>query len=248
VMYNSNCSLCYLGETCASTCLPATPLVGDTSMVPSRISTLIVGGFPSKKADAVAKGFQEPGAQLLKKALDILSSDGLDLSSILLTYAVKCYPGMNKGKPDTPKVAARRACLTYFDAEVDRYSPEVIVCLGGSALSTVVPSSSGGVNKNRLTALEYTTSNGTKVPVLVTLDPYSCLVNPNLRSDFLSDLHAILINRVWCKEGKDIPVTLVNSQTNVPRALDLISEADIIGLDIETNGLGPNLLTIGVSI
>lgn len=67
-------------------------------------------------------------AGLSDKAISRTVDDGLRLSGLWISAAVRCAPPQNKPTPEE-----RDACLPYAARELDLLSPKVIVCLGAFA-------------------------------------------------------------------------------------------------------------------
>jgi len=238
----SPCNLCPLGERAITDCIPARR-GGSHEILNRPVKYLLVGDAPGPYEDKRGIPFTGKAGKLLDKALGVLAEEGLDLDEVGITHAVRCFPQFTpKGKVKAPTKKIKDTCRYYLDLELEVTAPDVIVCLGSGAFSSLCPEVKGGVGANRLKSFLY---GG--IPVVVTFHPKACNFDPNLRVDFITDLESYLLRETWRAPAKDIPVTLVNSPLRVDKALSILGGAEEIGLDIETIGLNPKVLTIGVS-
>jgi DNA polymerase len=98
----------------------------------------MVGEQPGDAEDRAGHPFVGPAGQMLNRAMD---DAGLDRSTIYLTNAVKHFKWQQRGKRrmhDTPNAREVAACHPWLLAELDSLKPELIVCLGGTAATSVM--------------------------------------------------------------------------------------------------------------
>jgi uracil-DNA glycosylase len=95
---------------------------------PPGARVLLVGEAPGRSEDEGGLPFIGRSGRLLD---DLLREVGLDRSQIAICNTVKCRPPDNR----TPKRAELDTCRPWLDRQVDVIDPEVVVTLGGTALS-----------------------------------------------------------------------------------------------------------------
>lgn len=101
---------------------------------------LLVGEQPGDKEDLAGEPFVGPAGRLLDDALE---AAGIDRSQAYVTNAVKHFKWTRKGnakvrlhqKPNAAEVAA---CRPWLEAELAAVRPEVVVCLGATAASSLL--------------------------------------------------------------------------------------------------------------
>lgn len=102
---------------------------------------MLVGEQPGDKEDRSGKPFVGPAGRLLDQALE---HAGIDRRKIYVTNIVKHFKWQPKGKRrihKKPNADEIMACRPWFDAEVDRVEPKVIVALGATAAKALLGSS-----------------------------------------------------------------------------------------------------------
>lgn len=119
---------------------PATQTVfGDG---PENARVVLLGEQPGDIEDLQGKPFVGPAGQLLNRAL---AEAGLDRDALYLTNVVKHFkfeakPGHKVGSGGkirlhkSPSVVETEACRAWLDAELATVNPEIIVCLGATAI------------------------------------------------------------------------------------------------------------------
>ena len=126
VMSCENCELCQ----------PATQAVPGEGPEDARI--MLVGEQPGDQEDLVGKPFVGPAGQLLDSILCDLE---LDRKNLYLTNAVKHFRFRSTGKRrshERPKIGHMNACRQWLQDEINALQPEVIVCLGVTAATSVL--------------------------------------------------------------------------------------------------------------
>lgn len=243
-MYNPECEDCILGqrENLVTRCIPARMVTREEPIdVNDQVRYLLVGDTPDRLDDLEGLPFLGGSGGILKKGLGILASEGLDLESIAVTNAVKCRPENDKNAP----AKARRECVKYLESEVAAYSPVAVIALGSKALSALTDGELTAVGANRLKVFDYQ-----GLPLMTTFHPAAVLYDRTKAQDFLDDLHAYMVEEVWDKQEFDQPfdVRLVNDPDGYAKVKEILEEEPVIGLDIETDGFTPHILTIALAI
>ena len=127
----SACRGCELWE-------PATQVVFSSGS--PRASLMLVGEQPGDVEDREGIPFVGPAGRLLQHALE---EAGIDRSAVYVTNAVKHFRFTLRGKRrihQTPQVRHIKACRPWLDAELERVSPRLVVCLGAVAAKALLGS------------------------------------------------------------------------------------------------------------
>ena len=95
---------------------------------PAGARLLLVGEAPGAQEDAVGTPFVGRGGQLLDTVLD---QAGLHRGQVAVANVLKCRPPRNRA----PAPAEMRRCRGWLDRQVALADPEVVVTLGGTALT-----------------------------------------------------------------------------------------------------------------
>lgn len=99
---------------------------------------MLVGEQPGDEEDLRGEPFVGPAGKLLDRALE---DAGVDRSRLYVTNAVKHFKWEPRGKRRLHKTPAQReidACHQWLEREIEIIKPEVIVCLGGTAVKAVL--------------------------------------------------------------------------------------------------------------
>jgi DNA polymerase len=124
-------------------------------------SVVFVGEQPGNDEDLAGEPFVGPAGKILNKAL---ASAGIERRETYVTNIVKHFKWEPRGKrrihkkPNSLEIAA---CKPWFEAEVARVKPQVVVCLGATAAQAIL-----GRN------FKVTQSRGQ----LITTSPYAAVV------------------------------------------------------------------------
>lgn len=116
--------------------LHATQAVLGEGPVSARI--MMVGEEPGNEEDIQGHPFVGPAGKLLDRAL---ADAGIDRQKIYLTNAVKHFKFEERGKRrlhKKPAVSEIKACRPWLEAEVKLIKPEIIVCLGATAVQSIL--------------------------------------------------------------------------------------------------------------
>jgi uracil-DNA glycosylase len=142
----------------------------------AKASLLLVGEQPGDAEDKQGAPFVGPAGRVLDRAL---KDAGLDQTPRFTTNAVKHFHFRRAGKRrlhQTPRAAHITACRPWLRAEVEALDPDVIVCLGGTAVKAVL-GADVRVLRDRGTVLERDSAVGPGTFV-VTVHPSAVLRSP----------------------------------------------------------------------
>lgn len=105
---------------------------------PATARVVLVGEQPGDGEDRAGLPFVGPAGMLLDRAL---AEAGLDRASLYLTNAVKHFSWEPRGKRrihKKPRLSELKACRPWLEAELDHIRPQVVVCLGASAVQAIL--------------------------------------------------------------------------------------------------------------
>jgi DNA polymerase len=104
---------------------------------PADARVVLIGEQPGDSEDRAGRPFVGPAGEVLNRAL---AEAGMDRSDLYLTNAVKHFAFEERGKRRihrTPRLSEVTACKPWMEAELERVSPEFVVCLGATAAKAV---------------------------------------------------------------------------------------------------------------
>jgi uracil-DNA glycosylase len=99
---------------------------------------MLVGEQPGDREDVTGAPFVGPAGEMLDRAL---VEAGIDRRQAYVTNVVKHFKWEPRGKrrihqrPNTEEI---RACRPWFEAEVERVQPRVVLCLGATAAQALI--------------------------------------------------------------------------------------------------------------
>jgi DNA polymerase len=162
----ASCTACELHEN-------ATQTVFGEGGTDARI--MLVGEQPGDREDLEGRPFVGPAGRLLDRALE---QAGIDRGTAYVTNAVKHFrfTSARGGKlrlHQSPTTTQIRICNPWLAAEAERIRPDLVVCLGASAVTSVL-GRDVKVTKDRGAILERESPIG-HYPFLVTVHPSSIL-------------------------------------------------------------------------
>lgn len=99
---------------------------------------VLVGEQPGDVEDQRGVPFVGPAGRLLQKAVD---EAGLSRDDVYVTNAVKHFRFVQRGKRRihaTPEAAHVAACKPWLAAELQAVAPEVVVCMGATAVRSLL--------------------------------------------------------------------------------------------------------------
>lgn len=105
---------------------------------PARAKIVLVGEQPGDAEDRTGRPFVGPAGALLDRAL---ADAGLERATVYLTNAVKHFKWEPRGPwriHMKPRIGEIKACRPWLEAELTRIKPVVIVCLGTTAVHSLL--------------------------------------------------------------------------------------------------------------
>ena len=117
---------------------PATQTVFGEGRKASRL--MLVGEVPGDREDRAGRVFVGPAGRELDRAL---ADAGIDRADAYVTNVVKHFKWKPLGKRrihQTPRAEEIKACAPWLEAELDVVDPELLVCLGATAVRAVIGS------------------------------------------------------------------------------------------------------------
>jgi DNA polymerase len=163
---SADCRGCELWE-------PATQTVFSAGPASARV--VLVGEAPGDQEDRQGAPFVGPAGRLLVQAVD---EAGLPRETVYRTNAVKHFRFTQSGPGkrrihQTPELRHITACKPWLAAELRLLDPEVVVCLGATAVKSLL-GNEVRVLRDRGRIIERETSKGTTA-FLVTVHPSAVL-------------------------------------------------------------------------
>lgn len=154
---------------------------------------VFVGEQPGNDEDLKGEPFVGPAGKLLDKAL---VSAGIDRDETYVTNIVKHFKWEPRGKRrihKKPNALEIAACQPWFEAEVARLKPDVVVCLGATAAQAIL----GRSFKVTQQRGEVITGSAYAPTIIATVHPSSILRAPDDESrheemrKFIDDLKVV---------------------------------------------------------
>jgi uracil-DNA glycosylase len=127
----AGCTACPLHET-------GTQTVFGEGLKRARL--MLIGEQPGDREDIEGHPFVGPAGRILDKALEQAE---IERGDAYVTNVVKHFKWTPRGKRrihQAPKAEEIKACAPWLEAELDVVDPEVLVCLGATAVRAVIGS------------------------------------------------------------------------------------------------------------
>jgi uracil-DNA glycosylase len=159
----------------------ATQLVFADGVPGSR--AMLVGEAPGGDEDRIGRPFVGRAGQLLDRMLGAI---GLDRRSVYIANVVPWRPPGNR----TPTLQETQACLPFIRRQIDLADPEVLVCLGGSAVQTLL-GVQGGITRVRGSWFDYKRESGRPIRALAMFHPAYLLRQPAQKRLAWADMRAL---------------------------------------------------------
>jgi uracil-DNA glycosylase len=105
-----------------------------------RARLMLVGEQPGDREDIEGHPFVGPAGRILDKALE---RAGIERGDAYVTNVVKHFKWTPKGKRrihQAPRAEEIKACAPWLEAELEVVEPEVMICLGATAVKAVIGS------------------------------------------------------------------------------------------------------------
>jgi uracil-DNA glycosylase family 4 len=159
----------------------ATQLVFADGVPGSRV--MLVGEAPGAEEDRTGRPFVGRAGQLLDR---MLNSIGLDRQTVYIANVVPWRPPGNR----TPTPQETQMCLPFIERQIELANPEYLVCLGGSAVRTLLRAE-GGVMRTRGSWFTYPREGARQIPALAMLHPAFLLRQPAHKRFAWADMRAL---------------------------------------------------------
>ena len=101
---------------------------------------MLVGEQPGDREDIEGHPFVGPAGRILDEALD---KAGIERADAYVTNVVKHFKWTPKGKRrihQAPRAEEIKACAPWLEAELDVVDPQLMVCLGATAVRAMIGS------------------------------------------------------------------------------------------------------------
>jgi DNA polymerase len=105
-----------------------------------RARLMLIGEQPGDREDIEGHPFVGPAGRILDKALEQAE---IERGDAYITNVVKHFKWKPQGKRrihQTPRAEEIKACAPWLEAELDVVDPDVLVCLGATAVKAVIGS------------------------------------------------------------------------------------------------------------
>jgi DNA polymerase len=159
----------------------ATQLVFADGVAGSRV--MFVGEAPGADEDRIGRPFVGRAGQLLDRMLGAI---GLDRLNVYIANVVPWRPPGNR----TPTPQETQTCLPFIERQIDLADPEYLVCLGASAVRTLL-SVQGGIMRARGSWFAYPRQSGREIRALAMFHPAFLLRQPAHKRFAWADMRAL---------------------------------------------------------
>jgi uracil-DNA glycosylase len=159
----------------------ATQLVFADGVPGSRV--MLVGEAPGGDEDRIGRPFVGRAGQLLDR---MLNSIGLDRQNVYIANIIPWRPPGNR----TPTPQETQMCLPFIERQIHLANPEYLVCLGGSAVRTLL-GAERGVMRTRGSWFAYPRESARQIPAMAMLHPAFLLRQPAHKRFAWADMRAL---------------------------------------------------------
>jgi DNA polymerase len=159
----------------------ATQLVFADGVAGSRV--MFVGEAPGADEDRIGRPFVGRAGQLLDRMLGAI---GLDRHNVYIANVVPWRPPGNR----TPTPQETQTCLPFIERQIDLADPEFLVCLGASAVRTLL-GVQGGIMRTRGSWFAYPRQSGREIRALAMFHPAFLLRQPAHKRFAWADMRAL---------------------------------------------------------
>ncbi len=144
---------------------------------------MLVGEAPGGDEDRIGRPFVGRAGQLLDR---MLGSIGLDRTKVYIANVVPWRPPGNR----TPTPQETTICLPFVTRQIELVNPRLLVCLGGSAMQTLL-GAKDGITRARGVWREYRIADERTIPALPMLHPAYLLRQPGAKRWAWADLRKL---------------------------------------------------------
>jgi uracil-DNA glycosylase len=159
----------------------ATQLVFADGVPGSKV--MFVGEAPGGDEDRIGRPFVGRAGQLLDRMLGAI---GLDRGHVYIANVVPWRPPGNR----TPTLQETQACLPFIRRQIELADPECLVCLGASAVQTLL-GVQGGITRARGSWFDYARDSGPPIRALAMFHPAYLLRQPAHKRLAWADMRAL---------------------------------------------------------
>lgn len=151
-----------------------------------RAKVLFVGEAPGSSEDVAGRPFVGAAGKFLN---ELLGQIGLERKGVFITNIVKCRPPKNR-KPNQLEI---QTCTPYLIRQIRIIKPRLIVALGSTAASYLMPKA--GLPFSKITQdhgqFHETSLNGQKVKLFTTFHPAAVLRGGQYREEIIADFRLL---------------------------------------------------------
>ena len=144
---------------------------------------MFVGEAPGGDEDRIGRPFVGRAGQLLDRMLHAI---GLNRQLVYIANVVPWRPPGNR----TPTPQETQACLPFIRRQIELAAPEILVCLGGSAMQTLLGVREG-ITRARGNWFTYECDNGRVLRAFAMLHPAYLLRQPGQKRQAWTDMRAL---------------------------------------------------------
>ena len=137
---------------------------------------MFIGEGPGESEDGSGRPFVGKAGELLTAMIE--KAVGVPRESVYIANIVKCRPPENR----TPTHTEVAACKNYLLKQIELINPDVIVCLGATALNSLL---NGEFAITKVRGMRYSFGNKTVIP---TYHPSYLLRNPSAKKEAYEDM------------------------------------------------------------
>jgi DNA polymerase len=144
---------------------------------------MFVGEAPGGDEDRIGRPFVGRAGQLLDR---MLAAIGLDRGHVYIANVVPWRPPGNR----TPTLQETQVCLPFIRHQIDLAGPEILVCLGASAVQTLL-GIQAGITRVRGSWFDYERVSGAPIRALAMFHPAYLLRQPAQKRLAWADMRAL---------------------------------------------------------
>jgi DNA polymerase len=144
---------------------------------------MFVGEAPGGDEDRIGRPFVGRAGQLLDC---MLAAIGLDRGHVYIANVVPWRPPGNR----TPTLQETQACLPFIRRQIEFAGPEILVCLGASAVQTLLDVQAG-ITRVRGSWFDYERESGASIRALAMFHPAYLLRQPAQKRLAWADMRAL---------------------------------------------------------
>lgn len=164
---------------------------------------LLVGEAPGQTENELERPFVGKTGQMLRRAIMDIGGTRL-LKQVYLTNSVRVWPG--PGNPTPPMGWIRECGKTDMVKTIEEVQPEVIICIGQSALKLFTDNGNIPLIKNRREVFHYRVNEDSDpIPVVATFHPSYIARVPEAYGWWMSDLYSYLMEESWRTKPFQVP-------------------------------------------